>query len=88
MAEEKFETNLMRMIAAELYFSLAMQASRELYGKNYFSLGVAEKALVDQLVRSSVAANYQAITPELLTGQTTPQAVGFQAPAGKQEQKS
>ena len=79
MAEEKFETNVLRLIAAEIYFSLSMNAAREMFGKSYFSLGAVEKAAVDQAVLQAVGANYLAMTPEWLA---TPQAqpVGFQSP--------
>jgi hypothetical protein len=36
---DKFELNLLKTVVAELYFSLGMQAAREMYGKSYFSLG-------------------------------------------------
>jgi len=76
----EFETNILKMIAAELYFVAGMNASREMYGKSYFSLGVAEKAAVDQIVLGAVGANFQAITPEMLKAQTSQQVSGFQAP--------
>jgi hypothetical protein len=31
MSENKFEINLLRFIGAELYFSLSLQTSREMY---------------------------------------------------------
>jgi hypothetical protein len=80
MAEEKFETSVLKMIAAELYFLAALNASREMYGKSYFSLGVAEKAAIDQTVWQNVSANLQGITPELLKFQIDQKPVGFQAP--------
>jgi hypothetical protein len=83
MPEEIFETNIMRFIAAQLYFSVTMQAAREMYGKSYFSLGVVEKADLDQLVFGAIAANYQAVTPEKLRTQTVQQPAGFQVPTGK-----
>ncbi len=76
----EFDTNLLRMIAAELYFSLGIQAAREMYGKSYFSLGVGEKAAVDQAVLAAVGGNYQAMTPDFLTGPATKPPVGFQTP--------
>jgi hypothetical protein len=80
-APEKFETNLLRFIAAELYFLAAMNASREMHGKSYFALGVGEKSAVDQVVLATVAGNYQAVTEELLAGQSQPATVpGFQPP--------
>jgi hypothetical protein len=76
---DNFDTNLMRFIAASFYLSLSLQASREMFGKSYFSLGVGERAIVDQALQTTVAANYQAVTPEYLKG-TTPATAGFQAP--------
>lgn len=83
MAEEDFLTNIARMIAAELYFSVSMQAAREMYGKSYFALGAVEKVTVDQAVFGSIAANYQAVTPENLKKQTAQQQTGFQVPQQK-----
>lgn len=74
----EFDTNLLRMIAAELYFLLGIQAAHAMYGKSYFSLGVGEKAAVDQAVLASVGGNYQAMTPDFLTGPATKPPVGFQ----------
>jgi hypothetical protein len=80
MAVEIFSDNLLRMIAAELHFLCGMTAAREMYGKSYFSLGVSEKAVVDQTVTAFVATNYQSVmTPEGLRSQTTVQPVGFRA---------
>ena len=80
MADEKFETNILRLIASEFYFSLGMTAAREMFGKSYFALGVGEKAAVDQAVFLGVSANYQGITPELLGQKAIAQTLGFQAP--------
>jgi hypothetical protein len=40
MAEGTFSENLNRLIAAELHFFNRMKASREMFGKSYFSLGL------------------------------------------------
>jgi hypothetical protein len=77
MAED-FNTNMMRMICGTLYFSASMQASREMYGKSYFSLGIGERAALDQVVLASVAANFQNVTPEKLASQSTAKPAGFQ----------
>jgi hypothetical protein len=42
---ETFDTNLLKLIAAELYFLLGMQTARELFGKSYFALGVNDEIL-------------------------------------------
>jgi hypothetical protein len=80
MAEENFNTNLMRMIAGQLHCLLAMTAAREMFGKGYFSLGVAEKGAVDQALLAFVASNFQAITPAFLAGQQVQQPMGFGVP--------
>jgi hypothetical protein len=82
MAED-FLTNVARLIAGTLYFSVSMQASREMYGKSYFELGIQEKAALDQLVFVQVSANYAGVTPENLAMKPTPQAAGFQVPPEK-----
>lgn len=88
VSDEKFETNLTKMIAASLYFLCGMQASREMFGKSYFSLSATEKAAVDQVVLGAVGGNYRVITPELLKTQAAQQAVGFQVPQGEPKQGS
>jgi hypothetical protein len=78
MAETEFETNLLRLIAAQIYFSLAMTAAREMFGRSYFSLGLPEKQAVDQALLGALAANYQSITPELLRGTMSDTKLGLQ----------
>ena len=80
MAEENFNTNLMRMIAGQLHCLAGMTAAREMFGKSYFSLGLSEKAAVDQAVFAAMASNYQAITPTFLAAQQGQQPVGFGFP--------
>ena len=83
MIEEEFHANLLKSIAASLFFLVGMTASREMYGKSYFSLGNAEKAALDQVVLGFVGYNFQSLTPEALRGRASQQPVGFQAsPAG------
>jgi hypothetical protein len=88
MATESFETNLLRMIAAELHFQNGMQASREMFGKSYFSLGAGEKAAIDQLLMSNIGSNYVGLTPDFLKTQTSQQPMGFQAPDGAPKQRT
>jgi hypothetical protein len=61
-----------------------MQASRELSGKSYFSLGHPERMAVDAAVGDNVRANYRSLTAEFLTSQeettknpTPKQLIGF-----------
>ena len=49
MADE-FAINLMRLLAAELHLQNTPIASREMFGRGYLSLGLGEKAAVDQAV--------------------------------------
>ena len=76
---EKFNDNLLRMIGGQLYFQNCMTAAREMFGKSYFSLGVGEKAAVDQAVWAGTAEYYRMITPEFLEGQKTSRPMGFRA---------
>jgi hypothetical protein len=80
MPADSFDANLLRMIAAELWFANRLQAAREFFGKSYLSLSGAEKASVDQLVLGAIGADYQAITPDWLQTQKAQQPLGFQAP--------
>jgi hypothetical protein len=81
MPDEKFEISLLRFVAAELYFSLGLQVAQEMYGKSYFSLGLGEKAAVNQAVLGAVGGTYQTMTPEFLMAQVPKPPVGFQPPA-------
>jgi hypothetical protein len=80
MAEENFSDNLLRMVAAELHFLSGLTAAREMFGRGYFSLGAAEKAVVDQTVFANVQGNYQTITPQFLASQVTREPMGFHVP--------
>ena len=85
MANEKtagdFQLEVIKLVAAELYFLTGMTAAREMYGKSYFSLGVTEKAAVDQLVWSQISGNLAAITPQIFAKQIPGQkSAGFQIP--------
>ncbi len=88
MAEEKFETNLLRLIAAELYYLAGIQTAREMYSKSYFALGAGEKSVVDQMVLTQIGTNLQGMTPEALRAQESAKGAGFQIPAGGQMPKS
>ena len=84
--DEKFQINLLRAIAAETFFLCSLTASRELYGKSYFALGVNEKQALDQQVLSQIGGNFQAITPAWFAPQQQGQPVGFHSP--KPEEKA
>ena len=88
MADETFGTNLLRSIVAELYFPALMRASRELYAKSYFSLGMIEKTALDQMVLGNISAIYQLVTPEWLKTNTAKQPMGFQVPTSRQKPDS
>ncbi len=77
--DEQYRQNLTRLACAELFSLLAVIASREMYGKSYFSLGVAEKAALDQTVLSSISGNYHVLVPEWF-GDVNPSQKGFQPP--------
>ena len=80
MAAENFGDNLLRAVAAELHLLNRVTAAREMFSKSYFSLGVVEKATIDQTVMSMVAGTYQALTPEGLATHKAHEPVGFRAP--------
>ncbi len=76
---ETFHDNLLRAVAAELHLLNRMTAAREMFAKSYFSLGVAEKATLDQTVMSMVAGTYQSFTPS----RHAQEPVGFRVPTEK-----
>jgi len=88
MTDETFENNLLRFISAELFFLISMQASREMYGKSYFSLGVVEKANVDQMVASTVGGNFSGLTPEKLRTSPPQNPIGFEGPKADGKKQS
>lgn len=77
MADQDFALNLMKMLASEMHFQNTMLASREMFGRGYFSLGMAEKIAVDQAVIGHVGSYYRDITPEILADTTARQPMGF-----------
>ncbi len=79
--EELFTSDLIRMVAAELYSLMSLTASREMFGRSYYSLGIGEKNAVDQIVLQQVGGNYVGITPELLRSQGLRQPLGFEIPS-------
>jgi hypothetical protein len=85
VAEEKFETNLLRAIAAELHLLNGMTVAREMFGKGYFALGAAEKIVVNQSVNQMIAGNYRMFSAEFLRDQTAKSPVGFQAPSSDKQ---
>ena len=80
MVNENDELNFIRLISAELYFLNCMTASREMYGKSYFSLGMVEKTAVDNATWGAIAALHASMTPEWLQESKQGQAVGFVHP--------
>jgi hypothetical protein len=87
MSDEKFQINLLRLVAAETFFLCSLTAAREMYGKSYFSLGVAEKQAVDQQVLNQIGGNFQSLTPEWFGPQTEGPTVGFHQPKSGEEKK-
>jgi hypothetical protein len=82
MADETFAANLMRAVVAELHVLNLQNASREMLGRSYFSLGIGDKMAVDQVVLALVAGNYSGVTAEWLAGpQPSQQPAGFGIPA-------
>jgi hypothetical protein len=79
MPNDEFSTGLVKLLCAETWFLCQMTASREMYGKSYFALGVAEKQAVDQTVLNTVGAIQSSITPEWL-GVSSPKTKGFHSP--------
>lgn len=77
MVDREFETNLLRLVAAEAFFLCSLNASREMYGKSYFSLGVAENQSLDQQVLNQISGNLQALKPEWFGAPPEGSTLGF-----------
>lgn len=86
---DDFAVNLLKAIAAEMFYLCGLQTAREMFGKSYFSLGAGEKAAVDQATIAMIAGNYQMLTPEWLQAQKSQAPAGFQVqtvePGAKKE---
>ena len=54
MQKEKPEITLLRTISAEIVASLQLQASRDLFGKSYYSLSFEEKDAVHNTVGNHI----------------------------------
>jgi hypothetical protein len=67
MAEEKFETNLLRLIAVELHYANLMRAAQEKYGKTYLDLEQQEQATLHGALQNHIAELFRLLTPELLS---------------------
>jgi hypothetical protein len=77
--DDEFEINLLKLACASQYFVASMMASREMFGKSYFSLGAEEKQTLDQTVFRSIFGNHNSITPATFAGQKA-SPTGFQTP--------
>jgi hypothetical protein len=86
--DKDFDSKVLKLVAAELYFLAGMTAAREMYAKSYFSLGAGEKQSVDSAVWSQIYGNFQLITPQLLGEQTEAPKVGFHPVSGDEKQQS
>lgn len=85
MADHPFETNLMRLIAAELRSLNCIATARDMFGKGYAELGVGERAVVDQTVQSMVAGQFHSLTPAVFEPAQKPEEpkapIGFHIPS-------
>ena len=77
MDEDISEMKLLRLIAAQLGFSVAMQTAREMFGKSYFACGAGEKATADQTAFQGIAQIYQALPNSLTDENIAHFPVGF-----------
>ncbi|MGH9437939.1 MAG: hypothetical protein ACRD22_08585 [Terriglobia bacterium] len=67
MTEEKFETNLLRAIAAELHYANLRQTAVERYGKPLEKLGPLELQELQQGALGDITFLYRLLTPEFLS---------------------
>ena len=86
---EQYVEDLLRFVAATLWGIYTLQASREIFGKEYTQLGVAEKGVLDSPVPGQIRSNMLMLTPDILE-KLRPAAgrpVGFQPPPNASQEK-
>ncbi len=87
---EQYVEDLLRFVAATLWGIYTLQASREIFGKEYTQLGVAEKRVLDSPVPGQIGSNMLMLTPDILEKSLRPAAgrpVGFQPPPTASQEK-
>ncbi len=67
MADDKFDTNLLRAIAAELHYANLRQVAQEKYGKPLESLTPEELGSLQQVVMADLTYLFRILTPEFLS---------------------
>lgn len=81
--DNKYPENLLRFIGATVYSQSLLLASKELFGRSYYSLSPEEKNAVNLTLNNQIQANTLNLTPQLLEtwlNQANAGTVGFQAP--------
>ncbi len=84
MKNNEYSENLLRLIASCVYSSLFLQASREMFGRSWYSLGAAEQQAIIQAVTAQVGYNMNFLTLEVL--KKTLGQKDLKSPAGFQPQ--
>ncbi len=85
--EENFDTNLMRMIAANTSALLLLQISQDLFGKAYLSLSDVERSSVDSAFHNLGSSLYSWIHPDLFPKMESGSRMGFRSPADRSSHK-
>ena len=81
--DEEYTQNLLKFVASSQYCIMQFEASKALYQKSYYQLGVGEKIAVESLVNQHLGANYGALTAEVLNtmkSRKESKVEGFQVP--------
>ena len=87
---DQYVEDLLRFVAGTLWGIYTLQLSREMFGKGYTQLGIAEKGVVDSLVPGQIGNNMMMLTPDTLEKSLRPAAgrpVGFQPLPTASEEK-
>ena len=82
MPEEKFETNLLRVIAAELHTANMMRYSQQKYGKPLEELDQNQYGQAHLALLNVVGPFYRLLTPEYLSNQGSMEGQPFDIPPG------
>jgi hypothetical protein len=75
MAEEqKFETKLLRLLAAELHYANMARTAQEKYGKCFSDLEKPEQAEIHKALSATITDLYLMVTPTLLSSSGSTEA--------------
>lgn len=80
MSDANYPTDLLRLVASQLYLQNLLTVSRDMFGKPYFALGLGEKDAVDKTTLQHIDLIYRYIGPDFFRRPEPSNPVGFGIP--------